>query len=74
MTGSNHLLFTRRLLLIEVERYCLFSGCEAKVSVALTKQEAIDYRGFRCSACERWNDDYLTEKDVPEWWADLGRL
>ena len=31
----------------------------------------MEYRGFECSACLRWNDDNLIRKDVPEWWEEL---
>jgi hypothetical protein len=37
----------------------------------LTKEEARAYNGFECSRCERWNEDALTERDIPEWWEEL---
>ena len=61
----------REVLLIEIERRCFFSDCEAKMQLGLTKQEAKDYHGFECSVCKRWNEDSLTEKDVPDWWAEI---
>lgn len=64
--------FSRTVLLIEIERYCFFPDCQGRVMVGLTKQEAIDYSGFECTHCERWNEDHLTQKDIPEWWADVG--
>jgi hypothetical protein len=37
----------------------------------LTKAEARAYAGFECSRCERWNEDALAERDIPEWWEEL---
>jgi phage FluMu protein Com len=59
----------RELLLTEIERRC--RNCDARVRPALTKAEARAYRGFECERCETWNDDDLTERDVPEWWGEL---
>ena len=61
--------FPRELLLTEIERRC--KGCDARVRPALTKEEARAYTGFECDRCELWNEDELTERDVPEWWEEL---
>ena len=60
---------TRELLLVEIERRC--AECNARVRPGLTKEEASSYRGFECERCERWNDDDLSERDIPEWWEEL---
>jgi hypothetical protein len=36
----------------------------------LTKAEAIRYRGFHCSECERWNDDRLSQSELPASWHE----
>ena len=36
----------------------------------MTKAEAIEYRGFDCFKCQRWNDDTIGVDAVPESWAD----
>ena len=59
----------RELLLTEIERRC--KACDARVRPALTKEEARAYSGFECDRCELWNEDELTERDVPEWWEEL---
>ncbi len=61
----------RELLLVEIERRCADPHCDAKARVGLTKEEARAYTGFECERCERWNEDVLTERDVPEWWEEL---
>jgi hypothetical protein len=61
--------FTRELLLTEIARRC--RGCDAPARLGLTKAEARDYTGFECEACELWNDDELSERDIPEWWEEL---
>ena len=61
----------RNVLLVEISRHCNFSECNARVFVGLTKQEALEYKGFECRACERWNDDSLTKTEIPEWWDEL---
>jgi hypothetical protein len=63
--------FPRELLLVEVERWCGDHACNARTRLSLTKAEARDYTGFECSRCERWNEDALTERDIPEWWEEL---
>jgi hypothetical protein len=60
----------REVLLIEIERYCSFPDCRARNRISLTKAEAIEYGGFDCFKCERWNDDTITRDAVPESWAD----
>jgi len=62
--------FPREVLLIEIERYCSFPDCAALNRVGLTKAEAIEYRGFDCIKCQRWNDDTISADTVPESWAD----
>jgi hypothetical protein len=64
-------IYPRTLLLIELDRRCSFAECGSRVAVSLTKQEAREYRGFECHVCQRWNDDALTEQDVPEWWTEI---
>lgn len=61
----------RELLLVEVERWCGDHTCHARTRLSLTKEEARRYTGFECSRCERWNEDALTERDIPEWWEAL---
>ena len=61
----------RELLLVEVERWCGDHTCNARTRLSLTKAEARAYTGFECSRCERWNEDALTERDIPEWWEEL---
>lgn len=63
--------FPRVLLLVEVERWCGDHACNARTRLSLTKAEARAYTGFECSRCERWNEDALTERDIPEWWEAL---
>ena len=64
-------VFPREVLLVEVERWCGDPMCNARTRVALTKAEARVYEGFKCSRCERWNEDALAERDIPEWWEEL---
>lgn len=63
--------FPRELLLVEVWRRC--RGCDGPARLGLTKAEARAYQGFECEHCESWNDDGLTEQDIPEWWEELRR-
>ena len=60
---------TRELLLVEIARRC--RACDARARIGLTKAEARDYAGFECEACDEWNEDDLSESDVPEWWEEL---
>jgi hypothetical protein len=61
----------RELLLVEIERRCADPACDAAARVGLTKAEARAYSGFECERCARWNEDALSERDVPEWWEEL---
>ena len=61
----------RELLLVEVERWCGDHACNARTRLSLTKAEARAYTGFECERCERWNDDALAERDIPEGWEEL---
>lgn len=63
----------RDVLLIEIDRHCFFADCNARVMIGLTKQNALDYYGFECTDCKRWNDDRLSRKDVPDWWYEIER-
>jgi hypothetical protein len=63
----------REVLLFEIARRCSFADCNQRVSLGLTKAEAFEYRGYECSFCERWNEDTLEERDVPEWWDEIHR-
>ena len=71
MKGRKSIIIPREVLLVEIERRCFDPLCNAKTRVGITKEEARLYRGFECERCERWNDDVLTERDVPEWWEEL---
>ncbi len=71
MTDRKIVVVPRDVLLIEIDRHCFFAECNARVLIGLTKQEALDYYGFECPACKRWNDDHLMEKDVPDWWSEI---
>ncbi len=63
--------FPRTPLLIEIERRCAFPDCAARNQIGLTKQEAIEYRGFECFRCERWNDGHLNQLELPDSWNVL---
>jgi len=65
------ILIPRAMLLIEIERRCAAAGCCARNRLGLTKQEAREYHGFACAKCERWTEDVLIKRDVPEWWEEL---
>jgi hypothetical protein len=65
------IVLPREVLLVEVERRCRGERCQAKNRIGLTKQEARTYRGFNCARCERWHEDTLAERDVPDWWEEL---
>lgn len=72
MTRQKNIFIPREVLLVEIERRCaLDSDCNARNRIGLTKEEARAYCGFTCERCERWNDDMLIERDVPEWWEEL---
>jgi hypothetical protein len=61
----------RRVLLVEIERRCSDSQCNARAQLGLTKEEARLYCGFECEQCKQWTRDSLNERDVPEWWEEL---
>ena len=63
------LVFPREVLLVEIERHC--ADCNARTRTGLTKAEARLYHGYECERCERWNEDTLTERDIPDWWEEL---
>jgi hypothetical protein len=67
------LVFGREVLLVEVERWCGDHLCRALARLALTKDEARAFAGFECGRCGRWNGGALTERDIPDWWDELGR-
>ena len=70
--GSNRgINIERQVLLFEIERRCIFADCNERVFISLTKQEATKFDGFECRACERWNSDTLSKKDIPDWWEDI---
>lgn len=72
MSKRGNIVIPREVLLVEIERRChVDSECNARTRVGLTKEEARAYCGFTCERCERWNEDVLTERDVPEWWEEL---
>jgi hypothetical protein len=68
---TKRIVTPRAVLLVEVERWCGDHACNARTRLSLTKAEARSYTGFECQHCERWNDDALTERDIPEWWEEL---
>lgn len=61
--------FPRTPLLVEIERRCSFPDCAAANRVGLTNQEAIEYRGFECFHCERWNNDSVSPLELPASWT-----
>ena len=63
------IFFPRTALLVEIERRCEFPDCGAKNLISLTKPEAIEYRGFDCTQCERWNEDKVSVPELPDSWA-----
>jgi hypothetical protein len=69
--SKSKIVIPREVLLVEIERRCTHAGCNAKTRIALTKGEARAYSGFECERCEGWNEDVLTERDVPDWWEEL---
>jgi hypothetical protein len=74
--SSTRFEFPRETLLVEIERYCAFPDCVWRNGIGLTKSEAIEYRGFDCAKCERWNDDTVEAVELPESWRNeilLGR-
>jgi hypothetical protein len=71
MGSKRGIVIERQVLLFEIERRCSFAECNQRVFLGLTRQEALDYLGFDCPLCERWNDDSLTKHDVPDWWDEI---
>lgn len=69
---KSKVMFPREVLLVEVERWCGDHACNARARLPLTRAEARAYTGFECPRCERWNEDALTERDIPEWWEGPG--
>jgi hypothetical protein len=61
----------RQVLLFGIERRCKFAECEDRLFTSLTKQKAFDYVGFECTDCERWDDDWLSTNDIPDWWEEF---
>ena len=62
------MLHRRENPLIELDRRCFFPDCKARNVVGLTTDEATNYRGFECTGCSRWNDDKLSDGEIPEEW------
>jgi hypothetical protein len=62
--------FPREVLLVEIERRCQFADCGSRNLIGLTKLEAIEYRGFDCSKCQRWNDDTVMPDALPDSWTN----
>ena len=60
--------FPRTTLLVEIERRCALADCHARNQIGLTKQEAIEYRGFECCQCKRWNEDRTRPSELPDSW------
>lgn len=72
MSRGKNIFIPREVLLVEIERRCAVDAdCNARARIGLTKEEARAYCGFTCERCERWNEDFLSERDVPEWWEEL---
>ena len=71
--GTSQMAITikRDVLLVEIDRHCFFPGCNARISIGLTRLEVPEYRGFECTHCKRWNDDQLARRDIPEWWDEF---
>lgn len=65
------IVFPREVLLVEIERHCADEKCNARTRIGLTKAEARLYEGFECERCELWNEDELSERDIPDWWEEL---
>lgn len=67
----SRIVIPREVLLVEIERHCADENCNARTRIGLTKAEARLYDGFECERCERWNEDGLNERDIPDWWEEL---
>ena len=68
--SKSQFYFPREVLVIEIDRRCAADDCNQRNQISLTKAEAIGYRGFNCSECERWNDDRLNQSEMPESWNE----
>src|SRR3981081_920634 len=66
--------FPRTPLLNEIERRCAFPDCAARNQISLTKQEAIEYRGFDCFQCKRRNEDHVRRSELPDFWATASSI
>ena len=71
MSETTIIVIPREVLLVEIDRRCSFPDCNSRILIGLTKREAATYAGFECEQCRRWNDDELSEKEVPEWWSEI---
>jgi hypothetical protein len=69
--SKSKIVIPRDVLLVEIERRCRQPDCHARMRIGLTKEEARAYSGFECERCERWNNDALSERDVPDGWEEL---
>lgn len=67
----SQIVFPREVLLVEIERHCADTNCNARTRIGLTKEEARLYDGFECERCELWQADGLSERDIPDWWEEL---
>lgn len=67
----SRIVIPREVLLVEIERRCRDSACNARNRVGLTKAEARAYCGFECERCGQFWGDAVTERDAPEWWEEL---
>src|SRR5215211_3553992 len=67
----SRIVIPREVLLVEIERRCRDSACNARMRVGLTKAEARAYCGFECERCGQVWDDALSERDAPDWWEEL---
>lgn len=74
MANAKPIIVPREVLLVEVDRRCSFADCDSRQGIGLTKAEAAEYRGFECEHCKRWNDDKLTQRDIPDWWNEVHTL
>jgi hypothetical protein len=74
MAIARPIIVTREVLLVEIDRRCSFADCDSRLGIGLTKAEAAEYLGFECEHCKRWNDDKLTQRDIPDWWDEVHTL
>lgn len=73
MTQSHSIFIPREVLLIEIDRRCFFPDCVQRAFIGLTRDEARNYAGFECLHCKRWNEDMLTDGEIPESWSEIKR-